>query len=204
MPSILPKIALLPGAFLAVLATHEAAAQTPAPIALAINTGGEAGAYHASFCPVLAARMRESGVAARCIPSGGTRENLERVLANPGQFAYGQLDVFALEAGLLSARQSFQIVRQDDARECLFAVTRNQSITSFGALSAAVKNMRVILPPKESGSAGTFQYLRHIDEDGLGRARSTTFAASLDEAIKETLASDDTVTFFVQFPDGEH
>ena len=178
-------------------------AQQPAP-GVAINTGGEAGAYHSAFCPVLAARMKEGGVSARCVPSRGTRENLERVLAEPSQFGYGQLDVFALESSLLSARKSFQILRQDDARECLFAVTKNRSITSFGALSLFAKNMAVFLPPIESGSAGTFQFLSTVDDDGLGRAKAVAHAASADEAIRQALASDDGVAFFVQFPDSSN
>ncbi len=178
-------------------------AQQPAP-GVSINTGGETGAYHSAFCPVLAARMKEGGVNARCVPSRGTRENLERVLADPGQFGYGQLDVFALESSLLSARNSFQILRQDDARECLFAVTRNRSITSFGALSMFAKNMAVFLPPKESGSAGTYQFLSTVDDDGLGRAKAVAYATSVDEAIKQALANDDGVAFFVQFPDASN
>jgi hypothetical protein len=166
-----------------------------------IHTGGESGAYHSAFCPVLAGRLREAGVAARCAPSKGTRENLERVLAEPSHIAYGQLDVFTLESGLLSARNAFQILRQDDARECLFAVTKNRSITSFGALSMFAKNMTMYLPPRESGSAGTFQFLRSVDDDGLGRAGKVVTSNSVDEAIRQALSNDDGVAFFVQFPD---
>jgi hypothetical protein len=188
-------------ALLALAPTTLLAQQPPQAPAIAIHTAGEAGAYHSAFCPVLSARLRESGVNARCTPSRGTRENLERILAEPSHFGYGQLDVFTLESNLLSARSSFQILRQDDARECLFAVTKNRSITSFGALSMFAKNMNVFLPPRESGSAGTFQFLRTVDDDGLGRARVVTHATTADDAIKQALASEDAVAFFVQFPD---
>ena len=68
-----------------------------------INTGGAAGPYHASFCPVLTGQLKVAQFNYLCSPSSGTRENMERVLANPRQIGYGQLDVFALESRQLRA-----------------------------------------------------------------------------------------------------
>ena len=68
-----------------------------------INTAGEDGAYNASFCPALSAQLKLAQFDYRCIPSAGTRENMERVLANPRQLGYGQLDVFALESRQMKA-----------------------------------------------------------------------------------------------------
>src|SRR5262249_33944777 len=70
----------------------------------------------------------------------------------------------------------------------------------------AAGGLRFILPPANSGSVGTFQFLRSIDADGLGKAKTVTHAASAEEAIRETLSADDTVTLFVEFadPEGEH
>ena len=197
----LPARLMTPLIALALSASAVMAQTTPQAPQIQIHTGGEAGAYHSAFCPVLAARLKEANVNGRCVTSKGTRENLERVLADPQHIGYGQLDVFALESGLLSARNAYEILRQDDARECLFAVTKNRSVTSFGALSMFAKSMTVYLPPKESGSAGTFQFLRAFDDDGLGRAKAVTYAATADEAIQQALASEDGVAFFVQFPD---
>jgi hypothetical protein len=166
-----------------------------------INTGGEDGAYNASFCPALSGQLKLAQFDYRCVPSAGTRENLERVLANPRQLGYGQLDVFALESGRLKAEPALTIVRQDDVRECAFAVTRNKAITNFGELAANAGRLRFILPPVGSGSAGTFEFLRAIDADGLGKAKSVTNAATADDAIREALAADDTVSLFVQFAD---
>ena len=166
-----------------------------------INTGGEGGAYHSSFCPALSAQLKLAQFDYRCIPSAGTRENMERVLANPRQLGYGQLDVFALESRQLKAEAALAIVRQDDVRECVFAVTRNKDITNFGELAANAGRLRFIEPPATSGSFGTFQFLRSIDADGLGKARSVTNAASADDAVREALAADDTVSLFVQFAD---
>jgi hypothetical protein len=166
-----------------------------------INTGGEVGAYHTSFCPALAGQLKIAQFDYQCTPSSGTRENIERVLGAPRQLGYGQLDVFALESRQLKAEGALTIVRQDDARECVFAVTRNKEITNYGELAGNASRLRFILPPASSGSAGTFQFLRSIDADGLGRAKSVTNAATAEDAIREALAADDTVTLFVQFAD---
>ena len=166
-----------------------------------VNTGGAEGAYHASFCPALSAQLKLAQFDYRCTPSVGTRENIERVLGNPRQLGYGQLDVFALESRQLKAEAALTIVRQDDVRECVFAVTRNKDITNFGELAANAGRLRFVLPPAGSGSAGTFQFLRAIDGEGLGRAKSVTNAASADDAIREALSADDTVSLFVQFAD---
>ena len=166
-----------------------------------INTGGGTGAYEASFCPVLAQQLKLAQFDYRCTPSAGTRENMERVLANPRQLGYGQLDVFALESRQMKAEAALTIVRQDDVRECLFAVTRNKDITNWGELAANAGRLRFILPPAASGSAGTFQFLRANDADGLGKAKSVANAASTEEAIREALSADDTVSLFVQFAD---
>jgi hypothetical protein len=173
----------------------------PSADANQINSGGAAGAYHASFCPALSAQLKLAQFDYRCTPSAGTRENMERVLANPRQLGYGQLDVFALESRQLKAEAALTLVRQDDVRECVFAVTRNKDITNFGELAANAGRLRFILPPNGSGSAGTFRFLSSIDADGLGKAKSVANAASVDDAIREALAADDTVGLLVEFAD---
>jgi len=171
-----------------------------------INTGASAGAYAESFCPVLSRQLKLAQFDYRCTPSAGTRENMERVLANPRQLGYGQLDAFVLESRQMNASAALTLVRQDDVRECLFAVTRNKDITNWVELATAAGELRFILPPANSGSVGTFQFLRSIDADRLGKAKNVTHAASVEEAIRETLSADDTVTLFVDFadPEGEH
>ena len=136
-----------------------------------------------------------------CTPSSGTRENIERVLGNPRQLGYGQLDVFVQEARALKGEGALTILRQDDARECVFAATRNKDVTNYGELSGFAGRLRFILPPAGSGSATTFQFLRGLDAEGLGRAKSVTNAASTEDAIREALSADDTVSLFVQFAD---
>ena len=166
-----------------------------------INTGGASAPYHASFCPVLKSHLKLAQFDYACTPSSGTRENIERVLGNPRQLGYGQLDVFVQEARALKGESALTILRQDDARECVFAATRNKDVTNYGELSGFAGRLRFILPPVGSGSAATFQFLRALDADGLGRAKSVTNAASTEEAIREALSADDTVSLFVQFAD---
>jgi hypothetical protein len=191
---LLAPLAAPRGALLAITTAH----------AQRINTGGETGSYHRDFCPALARELTTAGLPHTCAPSSGTRENMERVRTNPRELGYGQLDVFTLESGQMSTGRALEILRQDDARECVFAVTKNRDVTSFGELAAYASTLRFVLPPKESGSAGTFQFLRGIDRNGLGRAGAVTNAASADEAIRQALSRDDSVALFVQFPDPDN
>jgi hypothetical protein len=191
-------------ATLASIAGAQAQGQVAGQVAgqgLRINTGGETGAYHRDFCPLLARELTTLGTPYTCAASSGTRENMERVRTSARDIGYGQLDVFTLESGKLSMGSALQIVRQDDVRECVFAVTRNRDVNSYGELAAYAPSLRVFLPPQASGSAGTFEFLRGIDPNGLGRANKPTYSGSTDEAIRAALQRDEGVAFFVQVPD---
>jgi len=166
-----------------------------------INTGDPTGAYHADFCPLLAAQLRLAQFDYSCTASSGTRESMDRVIADPQQLGYGQLDAFALESRRTDAGKALTIVRHDDVRVCLFAATRNKKLSNWGELSAHAGSLRFILPPPASDSAGTFQFLRGIDAGGLGRAKSIMHAISTEEAIRDALSADDAVSLFVQLPD---
>ena len=79
---------------------------------------------------------------------------------------------------------------------------KNKELLSFGDVAARADELHFVLPPQGSGSASTFDYLRRIDPDGLGRALDVTYAESTDIALKKALASDSkSVALFVQFPD---
>jgi hypothetical protein len=170
-----------------------------------IFTGGETGAYHRDFCPALSRELGTAGPTAyTCTASSGTKENMERVRSNPRDIGYGQLDVFTMESQTQSMGNALEVVRQDDIKECVFAVTKSKDITSFGELSAYAASMRFFVPPAQSGSAGTFQMLRSIDKNGLGRAGRVTNSQSVDEAIRIALSTDDGIAVFVQFPDPDN
>jgi hypothetical protein len=155
----------------------------------------------------LARELTTMGTPHTCTTSSGTRENMERVRTTPREFGFGQLDVFALETSSAAAASAYQIVRRDDARECVFAVTRNREINSYGDLAAYASSMKIFLPPQGSGSAGTFQFLRSIDRNGLGRVSNSAInfvAAGTDDAIRAALNRDDGIAFFVQYPDPDN
>ncbi len=189
------RIALL------VLATIGVIAHAELLRANEIHTGGENGAYHSVFCPLLQARLSEIGSDYSCETSAGTAANVERIARYPTHFAFGQLDAFALESRAFGGSQRFQIVRSGDVRECVFAVTRNKALTNFGQIAVNADRLRFVLPPVDSGSARTFRFLQTLDEDGLGRARNVTNALDTDDAIRGALADNSAVTMFVQFPD---
>jgi hypothetical protein len=191
------RLASLP----ALAAAGLAALALPAAAATPINTGPEGGAYQASFCPALKSHLKLAQFDYACTTSTGTRENIERVLGNPRELGFGALDVFVQESRQLKGESALTILRQDDARECVFAVTRNKDITNYGELAGFAGRLRFVLPPAGSGSAATFHFLRSLDADGLGRAKAVSNAASTEDAIREALSADDTVSLFVQFAD---
>ena len=193
-------LVLAPSLAGAALAAGLAALAQPAA-ANQINTGTQGGAYQTSFCPALKSHLKIAQFDYACTPSSGTRENVERVLGNPRQLAFGQLDVFVQEARALKGESALTVLRQDDARLCVFAATRNKDVTNYGELSGYASRLRFVLPPAGSGSADTFRFLRTLDATGLGSAKSVTNAASTSDAIREALSADDTVTLFVAFAD---
>lgn len=166
-----------------------------------INTGGETGAYHATFCPPVIKALAKNKFDFTCNASDGSLENIQRTTGDPAQVGFTQLDVFSLESDNLGNQALFTRIRSDIARECLFLVTRNRGVTNFGQVASVASQLHFILPPQKSGSAGTFQLLQRIDPEGLGLARNVTYASSVDEAINQALGSQDAVTLFVQFPD---
>jgi hypothetical protein len=166
-----------------------------------INTGAADGPYQVSFCPVLAQQLQLAQFDYACTPSTGTRENLERVLSDPRQLGYAELDGFVLARKQLAAEAAFSIVRQDDVRQCLYTVTRNRELTNWGELAANAQRLRFILPPPDSAAANSFQFLQTIDPGGVGKAQLVRHAASSETAIAEGLSAEDTVSLIVQFPD---
>ena len=175
--------------------------QAPAALANQINTGGKSGAYFGRFCPELQKVLKKNAFEFECAPSQGSRDNIQRVIANPNQIGYAQFDVYALEREMLGGASLLTTLRTDMGRECLFMVTKNRDLATFGDIASVAPDLRFVLPPEKSGSAATFEFLQHIDPDGLGQARDVTYSDSTDQAIAEALADERTVTLFVQFPD---
>lgn len=169
-----------------------------------IYTGGARGSYNGDFCPQLSTELAKAKFSYNCTPTLGSTENLEKVRQNPTDLGFSQFDVFTLATAKGETSQPYQIVRTDLARECLFMVTRNKSIANYGDIALHADRLHFILPPQGSGSAATFDYLRRIDPEGIGRAANVSYADTTDLALKRALEEDDTVSLFVQFPDPDN
>ena len=166
-----------------------------------IYTGGEQGAYHSHFCPALANTLIRQGLRTSCATTNGSTDNLSRIANKPDAFGYSQFDVFALEAERFGGRDKFQVVRRDDVRECVFAVTKRADMTNYGEVAVFASQLKFYLPPENSGSTGTFRFLQQIDPEGLGLATAVRQMRSTEGAIRKALADPDGVAFFVQFAD---
>ena len=180
-------------------------AQTVNPGPRAINTGGTAGAYHGTFCPPLPGVLANAYFQGyQCTPSAGTVQNIQRVLAQPSNIGFAQLDVYAREAALRAQEfERLTVVRTDIACEGLWMVTRNPDL-DFGRILGLARRIQFVLPAQASGSAASFNYLRSIDPDGLGRVPDTNIAYMADATAVLNRVAESTngeVGFFVQFAD---
>lgn len=189
----------------AVAAASGAMAQTPTPGPKAINTGGPAGAYHGTFCPPLPAVLANAYFQGyQCTPSAGTVQNIQRVFAQPTNIGFAQLDVFAREAAQRPAEfERLAVVRSDIACEGLWMVTRNPDL-DFGRVLGLARRIQFVLPAQASGSTASFNYLRSIDPDGLGRVPDSniTYLQDATAVIRRIAESNQgEVGFFVQFAD---
>jgi len=174
-----------------------------------INTAGEKGAYHTLFCPPIAAALQKAQFKGyECTPSKGTVENIDRVLENPTNIGFVQLDVYANEA--IKRGEEFKklkVIRDDFACEHLWMVTRSPALDTYNSIRSNASRVRFILPPKESGSAATFAFLQTNDPEYLGRVPENRIiykddaTAVLDEIGSST---DGAVGFFVQFADPDN
>lgn len=196
---------LLLASVFSLAATFGATAQTVAPGPKAINTGGQAGAYHSTFCPPLPPVLSNAYFQGySCTPSAGTVENISRVMAQPTNIGFAQLDVFAREAA--ARPQEFErlaVVRSDIACEGLWMITKNPDL-DFGRILGLSRRVQFVLPAKASGSTASFDYLRSIDPEGLGRvpdSNITHLATATDVIRRIADSTQGEVGFFVQFAD---
>lgn len=198
------KNLLLSGVF-AMATISGALAQNATVGTRAINTGGAAGAYHGTFCPPLPGVLANAYFQGyQCTPSAGTVQNIQRVLAQPANIGFAQLDVFAREAARRPAEfDRLAVIRTDIACEGLWMVTRNPDL-DFGRVLGLARRIQFVLPAQASGSTASFNYLRSIDPEGLGRVPDSniTYMRDATEVINRIANSTSgEVGFFVQFAD---
>lgn len=187
----------------ATMAAASAVAQEAGP--RAINTGGPAGAYHGTFCPPIPPVLANAYFQGySCTPSAGTLENIRRVLAQPTSIGFAQFDVFAREAAARPDEfQRLQVIRTDIACEGLWMITKNPDL-DFGRVLGLARRIQFVLPAQASGSTASFNYLRSIDPEGLGRVPDSNITHMRDatEVINRIADSNNgEVGFFVQFAD---
>lgn len=189
-----------------IAAAVTALAASPA-MAQSIHTGSQGGAYNSTFCPPLPKVLGQKFFAGyRCTPSGGTLDNIAKVLAKPSDVGFVQLDVFALTVQEKpELAKQISIIRSDIACEGMWMVTKNPTLNSYGDVLGYARRIPFILPGKDSGSAASFKYLQSIDPDGLGRATNIKNVADAATVINTVAAgADNSVGFFVQFADPEN
>lgn len=170
-----------------------------------INTGGSAGAYHSTFCPPIPRALENAYFNGyQCNTSAGTVDNIGRVMANPTSLGFVQLDVYArMTLENPEVANTTTVVRNDIACEGLWMVTKNSDL-DFGKVLGLSRRIKFVLPAANSGSTASFNYLRSIDPQGLGRApdANITYMPDTTSVINRVAEStENEVGFFVQFAD---
>lgn len=179
---------------------------SPATAQKFIYTGGVKGAYFNTFCPPLEPVLHNAMFTGyKCTPSNGTLENIQKVMAQPTNIGFVQLDVLAREMqNNPDMKDKIMIVRQL-ACEGVWLVTKNPRIKDYGDVLGLARRLPFVLPPEQSGSSATFAYLKSIDPDGLGRARNVRYMNDATAVLTNVAASSDgSVGMFVQFADPEN
>ncbi|CAK0748206.1 hypothetical protein CCP4SC76_1910001 [Gammaproteobacteria bacterium] len=121
------------------------------------------------------------------IKTSGTGDNLKRLAENPSAVALAQMDVANDLIGKTPGwSDKMVVVRSDLGHECLFAVTSNPKLTSWGQVQQFATRVRVATAPKESGSYLTLLNLQVQDpalkglDANLQNASDTLSAIKLD------------------------
>src|SRR4051812_39659966 len=172
-----------------------------------IHTGSQNGAYQSTFCPPLPSVLERAFFSGyRCMPSGGTLDNITKVVSTPSDAGFVQLDVLALTMqDKPELAKQITIIRSDIACEGMWMVTKNPALKSYGDVLGYSRRIPFVLPGQGSGSAASFKYLQSIDPDGLGRATNIKYVNDTATVINTVAAgADNAVGFFVQFADPEN
>ena len=141
--------------------------------AKAIYTASQFGAYHSSFCPPIRVVLESAGFHGySCTPSGGTLDNIAKVLANPRSLGFVQLDVLARWALDNTEAAKKLVVIRTLACEGLLMVTRakDMAVVKFGQIVGSARRLQFAVA--DGGSRASFEFLQKVDPNGLGRARN--------------------------------
>jgi hypothetical protein len=167
-----------------------------------IYSGGKTGAYYGTICPAIGDGLAPEGFTATCVETNGSLDNIQRLLADPAGLALVQTDAFANWAmNHPDDAKKLVTVRADLASEGVYFVSKN--VTSFANLVRFITRIKLVLPPKSSGPALTFENMKHTLGRVFGRLEDNQviYADSATAAIEKALSSDNTIALFVQLPD---
>jgi hypothetical protein len=170
--------------------------------AKAVYTAGAFGAYHTLFCSALLIELEKgkfSGYA--CTPSGGSPDNIAKVLADPRSIGLAQLDVLARWSLDNTAAAKSLVVVRTLACEGLFMVTQSKDMatTSFAQIVGLAHHLKFAVA--DGGSRASFEFLQKTDPKGIGRARNVAIVENATAAIDQVASGNAAVGFFVQFAD---
>jgi hypothetical protein len=169
--------------------------------ALTIHSGPASDYVHTRLCPMLAQQLSAGlGHPAECRPSLGGSEVIARLTVQPSDLGYVPLDRLMRLPPSPNETSSVTVLRHDDHVVCLFAVSRNRSVTTAQELARHAGKLRFIVPPRGTDGAATFRDLVEARTSGFDRAREVRETASIDDVVREALGADDTVGFFVDVP----
>ena len=170
-----------------------------------IYTGGKTGAYFGTLCPGLLDGLRNEGFTPVCTESAGSLDNIQKLLADPTGVAMVQTDAFANWAqGNPDEAKKIVAIRSDLASEGVYFVSKN--IKEFPDVVRIITRVKVVLPPKTSGAAQTFENMKKILPQLFSKITESqiTYAESASKAVEMALAQDNTIALFVQLPDPEN
>lgn len=170
--------------------------------AQSIFTGGKTGAYYSVLCPALVDGLRNEGFTPTCQDTTGSLDNITKLLADPTAVAFVQGDAFANWAAANPAdAKKIVIIRNDLASEGVYFVSKN--VKTFGDVVRIITRVKIVLPPKTSGAAQTFENLKAVLPQVFSKvdASQITYADSAAAAVDLALANDNTIALFVQLPD---
>ena len=167
-----------------------------------IYTGGKAGAYFGTLCPGLLEGLRSEGFTPTCVESAGSLDNIQRLLADPTGVAMVQTDAFAnWAAANPEEAKKIVTIRSDMASEGVYFVSKN--VQEFPEVVRIITRVKVVLPPKTSGAAQTWENLKQVLPRVFAKVdpSQVTYADNAAKAVDMALANDNTIALFVQLPD---
>lgn len=160
-----------------------------------IYSGGPTGNYFNDICPALQAAVMKDQFKSVCVNTGGTVDNIEKVIADQRGLGMGEAAVVFTQPQ--SVLDQLHVFRAELGHECIYAVTKDSNITDITDIS---KRAPIALPSAKSGSNYIFEQLQKID-GSLASARNVDNFADSTQAVAAVLGGEYSVAMYSQVPD---